>query len=192
MSNTNLPLTKPISYNNFMERAIYLSKMHHTYCTLTIYLRRLAFAFSFVYDSSISEFWHYQFKQIKKIHRCRFHFKCFTQHFISLNFSKPLVTSNYTFLSSGLKHMIIKPENTHDRLICFVSKISLYLLFMTTIRGKIKCWILQKWSFGRWLEVIIIKRLSCKNMIVLKTEPCLLERWLEVTANEGSTVSTCS
>ena len=32
--------------------------------------------------------------------------------------------------------MIIKPENTLDRLICFVSKISLYLLFMTTIRGK--------------------------------------------------------
>ena len=29
-------------------------------------------------------------------------------------------------------------------------------------------------------------------MIVLKTGPYLLERWFEVTVNEGSTVSTCS
>ena len=45
--------------------------------------------------------------------------------------------------------MISMPENMHDKLFCFVSKIFHYLLFMTTIRGKIKDRILRKWSLGR-------------------------------------------
>ena len=44
------------------------------------------------------------------------------------------------------------PENTHDKLSKiknFVSKIFLYLSFMTAIRGKIKGWVLGKWPFDR-------------------------------------------
>ena len=56
--------------------------------------------------------------------------------------------------------IISMPANTHDKLSKtknFVSKIFLYLSFLTAIRGKIKGWVLQNWPFGCWLEVTIVK-----------------------------------
>ena len=80
-------------------------------------------------------------------------------------------------------HIISMPENTHDKLSKtknFVSKIFLYLSFLTAIRGKIKGWVLQKWPFGCWLEVTVVKMFCCKSITSKQPGKYLNERWLKV------------
>ena len=61
----------------------------------------------------------------------------------------------------------------------FVSKILLYLLFMTIIRHKIKRWVLQKWHFARLLEMTVVKRFFCKSLTLKQPEPSLIQHWLD-------------